>query len=209
MSIPSVLPSASVVIPAPPLSPLDRSRRARVPLTEPTKPFDKAINFLVKRKYGQVLDSLLALQHNRRVLLSDAGLELSVTRWNKVPPQLKMLAVMATASSIECSWCLDFGFYEAQSKNLDTAKIAAVPHWRASDLFDDVERRVLDFAEAMTATPPRVTDDMTDALRKDLGDAGLVELTMMIALENQRSRFNSALGLASQGFSETCRVPQR
>jgi len=30
---------------------------------------------------------------------------------------------------------------------------------------------------------------------------------MMIAVENQRSRFNSALGLTSQGFSDRCEVP--
>jgi len=48
---------------------------------------------------------------------------------------------------------------------------------------------------------------MTQALRTDIGDDGLVELTMIVGVENLRSRFNSALGLASQGFSESCRVP--
>ena len=74
-------------------------------------------------------------------------------------------------------------------------------------MFTDVERRVLEYAEAMTATPPQVTDEMAEALRADLGNDGLVELTMMVGVENLRSRFNSALGLASQGFSESCRVP--
>ena len=70
-------------------------------------------------------------------------------------------------------------------------------------MFTDVERRVMEYAEAMTATPPQVTDEMAEALRADLGDDGLVELTMMVGVENLRSRFNSALGLASQGF---CRI---
>jgi hypothetical protein len=30
---------------------------------------------------------------------------------------------------------------------------------------------------------------------------------MMIAVENQRSRFNSALGLHSQGFKDRCEIP--
>ena len=34
-----------------------------------------------------------------------------------------------------------------------------------------------------------------------------VELTQMIALENMRSRFNSAAGLASQGYSDVCELP--
>jgi alkylhydroperoxidase family enzyme len=117
------------------------------------------------------------------------------------------LAEITAATRIECSWCMDFGYFLAHSQGLDLAKISAVPTWRESDLYTDVERRVLEYTEAVTATPPVVTDDMTEALRKDLGDDGLVELTMMICVENVRSRFNAALGLQSQGFSETCRVP--
>ena len=195
------------IVPAPPVAASERSSRARVPLTEPTGVIGRALNFYGKRKYGQVLDNLLALAHNRRVLLTDARFEMSVARWNKLDPQLKALAVMATATSIECSWCLDFGYYEAHSNGLDTSKIAAVTSWRTSEVFTDVERHVIEYAQAMTCTPPTVTDEMTESLRADIGDDGLVELTMMVGVENLRSRFDSALGLASQGFSESCRVP--
>ena len=63
-----------------------------------------------------------------------------------------------------------------------------MPIWRESDVYTDLERRVLEYAEAMTVTPPEVTDEMVDALRTDLGDEQLVELTALVALENQRSR---------------------
>jgi AhpD family alkylhydroperoxidase len=195
------------VIPAPAVPGADRAGRARIPLTKPTGLIERAMNFYATRKFGQQLDNVLALAHHRRVLVSDARFEMSVARWDKLDPQLKALAVMATATQIECSWCLDFGYYEAHSNGLDTAKIAAVSNWRTSDVFSGAERRVIEYAEAMTATPPEVTDEMTEALRADLGDAGLVELTMMVGVENLRSRFNAALGLASQGFSESCRVP--
>jgi hypothetical protein len=35
----------------------------------------------------------------------------------------------------------------------------------------------------------------------------VVELAMMVAVENERSRFNSAFGLTSQGFSDRCELP--
>ena len=54
---------------------------------------------------------------------------------------------------------------------------------------------------------PLLTDEMVAGLRDQLGDAALVELTMMVAVENQRSRFNSALGLTSQGFKDRCEIP--
>ena len=198
---------ASTAIGASAVSALARSSRARVPLEEPKGLLGRAMSYYSRRKYGQVLDNGLAMLHNRRVMISDVRFELSVARWNKLDPQLKALAVMATATQIECSWCLDFGYYEAHSNGLDTGKIAAVSNWRDSTVFTDIERRVLEYAEAMTATPPQVTDEMAEALRTDLGNDGLVELTMMVGVENLRSRFNSALGLASQGFAESCRVP--
>jgi hypothetical protein len=58
----------------------------------------------------------------------------------------------------------------------------------------------------MTATPPEVTDEMAEALRTELGDDAFVELTMMVAVENERSRFNNALGLTSQGFKDHCEL---
>ena len=190
-----------------PVSSNSSTSRARVPLDPPQDLVGKALNMYAKRRWGKVMDNLMALAHNRKVLLSDARFEMSVARWNKLDPQLKALAVMATATQVECSWCMDFGYYEAHSQGLDTAKIGAVTNWRDSAAFTDVERRVLEYAEAMTATPPQVTDELAEALRGYLGNAGLVELTMMVAVENQRSRFNAALGLESQGFSESCRVP--
>lgn len=84
-----------------------------------------------------------------------------------------------------------------------------VPRWRESDAFDERERRVMEYAEAMSVTPPQVTDAMAEALRADLGDSGFVELTMIVAVENERSRFNSALGLSSHGFSDRCELPAR
>ena len=62
----------------------------------------------------------------------------------------------------------------------------------------------MEYAEAMTVTPPTVTDELTAGLRSALGEKAFIELTMMVAIENQRSRFNSALGLTSQGFKDQC-----
>jgi alkylhydroperoxidase family enzyme len=85
-------------------------------------------------------------------------------------------------------------------------KLRDVPRWRDSDVYTDLERAVMDYAEAMTATPPEVTDEQVERLRLDLTDAQLVELTAMASLENYRSRINAALGLTSQGFKEYCEL---
>ena len=82
-----------------------------------------------------------------------------------------------------------------------------MPRWRESDVFTDTERAVLEYAEAMSTTPLDVTDEMVAGLTERLGVAAVVELTEMVALENERSRFNSAMGLESQGYSDVCELP--
>jgi AhpD family alkylhydroperoxidase len=184
----------------------ERRSAVRVPLVEPRTMFDRAVAWYCRRTYGQVLDNALALMHHRPVLKALFAFEKKVQKWDRLDPDLKVLAEMASASLIGCSWCMDFGWYAAHSAGLDTSKLSEVPRWRESAAFTPQERRVLEYAEAMTVTPPEVTDEMAEALRADLGDDAFVELTVMIAVENERSRTNSALGLTSQGFKDQCEL---
>lgn len=186
-----------------------KARRAavRVPIQEPSDLFGKFISWYSRRLYGDVLDNALVLLHHRRALKATMYYEKRIAKFDRLDPDLKMLAVMASAASIGCAWCMDFGYYMAHSQGLPLEKLKEVPRWRDSDAFTPTERLVLEYAEAMTATPPVVTDEMVRVLNTNLGVPAVVELTKMIAVENERSRFNSALGLTSQGFSDRCDLP--
>jgi len=186
-----------------------RRAAARVPLEVPDSILGRMLTWYARHEYGDVPDNGLALLHHRPALWAVLGFERKVAGWDRLDADLKTLAVMASASLIGCSWCMDFGYYAAHSQGLRVDKLRDVQRWRESDVFDDRERRVMEYAEAMSATPPQVTDEMADALREDLGVDAFVELTMMVAVENERSRFNSALGLTSQGFSDRCELPPR
>jgi hypothetical protein len=87
---------------------------------------------------------------------------------------------MAVAAQVGCSWCLDNNYFLAQHQNLDLAKASQIPRWRESGLFTPLEQAVLAYAEAMTATPPTVTDDMAAGLLERLGPAALVELAVYV-----------------------------
>ena len=180
---------------------------ARIPLDPPRTLTYRLTEWYSRRRFGAVADPAAAMGHNTRVLVTDARHEMSLQKWHRLDPTLKALAVMASAVGIGCSWCVDFGYWTSSQRGVDPAKLRAVPHWRDSDVFTDLERQAMGYAEAVTATPPAVTDEMVAGLRRHLDDAALVELTMMIAVENQRSRFNSALGLTSQGFKDRCELP--
>ncbi|MEV7791937.1 carboxymuconolactone decarboxylase family protein [Streptomyces sp. NPDC087512] len=180
---------------------------ARVSLTPPRTLLLRAAEWYSRRAYGKTLDPAKALAHNPRVLWGDLRFEQSVARWNKLDADLKALAVMATAASIGCSWCMDFGYWVSAGRGMDRRKLHDVPVWRDSDAYTPLERDVMEYAEAATATPPTVDDDLAGRLRTELGEPAFVELTAMVAVENLRSRMNAALGLTSQGFKESCDLP--
>jgi alkylhydroperoxidase family enzyme len=66
---------------------------------------------------------------------------------------------------------------------------------------------VLEYAEAMTSTPPAVTDELAASLLDRLGPAALVELTVFIGFANLATRVNTAHGITSQGYSDACEIP--
>jgi AhpD family alkylhydroperoxidase len=163
-----------------------------------------------RRLGGEFPDNGYVYFHHTQVLKDVLGFENKVARWGALDPLLKSYAQLASAGVIGCSWCLDFGYYLAHSEGSDSTdleKIREVMRWRDSDVFSPVEREVLGYAEAMSTTPLTVTDEMVASLLGHLGEEAMVELTMMIAIENERARFNSAAGLNAQGFSDVCEIP--
>ena len=79
---------------------------------------------------------------------------------------------MAVASLVGCSFCLDLGYFQAHNEGLDEAKAREVPRWRESDVFTPLERDVMEYAEAMTQTPPTVTDELSARLLDAARPAG-------------------------------------
>jgi alkylhydroperoxidase family enzyme len=189
----------------------DEQRRARirVPVRMPKGLLGRVMVWWSKRAFGDVPDPGLVLWHNRKVMCATIGYERKIEKFDSLEADLKNLAVLAAAAKIGCSWCMDFGYFAAYHSGQSVEKFAQVPCWRESDVFTPTERNVLAFAEAMTATPPEVTDEIVDRLVGQLGVPAVVELAKMVAVENERSRFNSSMGLASQGFSDRCEVPRR
>lgn len=129
-----------------------------------------------------------------------------VGEWDAADESLKSFAHMAVAAQVGCGWCLDVGYFQALNQNLDVRKASQVPRWRESEVFTPLERDVLEYAEAMTDTPPSVDDVLVSTLLAELGEAALVELTTFIALANMNARGNVALGIESEGYADSCEL---
>lgn len=179
----------------------------RIPRAEITGIFGAMAKRFSKKKLGQVPESLGVMWHNRPVLKTFFGFSRKAEKWDACDTQLKSFAHMAAVSQVGCSACLDFGYLQAHNEKLDLDKAREVPRWRESGAFTPLERDVMEYAEAMSETPPRVTDELSERLLKKLGAPALVELTAVVGFANSTTRSNTALGIESQGFSKACEVP--
>jgi alkylhydroperoxidase family enzyme len=179
----------------------------RIPKATITGLYGKVLSAYARRTFGEIPDNVYVYWHHRKVLKAVLGFEQKVAKWDRLDENLKSYAQLASAGVIGCSWCLDFGYFKAHNDGLDLTKVREVPRWRESDVFTETERAVIEYAEAMSTTPLGVTDEMVARLNTLLGHAAVVELTMMVAIENERSRFNAAMGLESQGYSDVCELP--
>ncbi|HEX4011864.1 MAG TPA: carboxymuconolactone decarboxylase family protein [Solirubrobacteraceae bacterium] len=159
------------------------------------------------KRFGVVPEPVEVTWHNPKV--AEASLEFGgkVGEWDALDESLKSFAHMAVAAQVGCSFCLDIGYFQAQNQNLDIAKASQVPRWRESEVFTPLERDVLHYAEAMTNTPPTVTDELSARLLRRLGPAAMIELTVVVAFSNLSARTNTAVGIESQGFSAACEIP--
>ncbi|MFC4501380.1 MULTISPECIES: carboxymuconolactone decarboxylase family protein [Streptomyces] len=175
----------------------------RVPRAElPTELSENMI-----KELGAVAEPVEVGWHSPEVATSNLEFGSKVATWDAADASLKSFAHMAVATQVGCGWCLDVGYFQAQNANLDLAKASQVPRWRESEVFTPLERDVLEYAEAMTNTPPTVTDEQYAGLLDRLGPAAMVELTAYIAFVNMATRNNNANGVTSQGFSDACETP--
>ena len=79
-------------------------------------------------------------------------------------------------------------------------KLDDLLRYRQSNRFTARERAALEYAERMTITGEKVTEELWTRLRSHFSESQMVELTAAVALENFRSKFNVPLGVEAQGF---------
>jgi uncharacterized peroxidase-related enzyme len=125
-------------------------------------------------------------------------------RSSPIDAAIRSLVTVRVSQINTCSFCVDLNSATLLKRGVSLEKVEALETWRQSNLFDQREQAVLDYAEAMTRSDLKVSDEQVQRLRSYFDDDGIVELTGLVAFQNMSSKFNSALGVPAQGF---CKVP--
>jgi 4-carboxymuconolactone decarboxylase len=162
------------------------------------------------RETERMIEPLQVYAHVPELFRGIGALEQATGGLNRVDRRLQALAQLKAATLTNCEYCIDLGSQISRRWGLTDEELLALPSYRTSPLFSDVDKLVLDYAVGMSRTPVDVSDELFARLREHFDDAQLVELTHLIAVENLRGRFNLALGIGSAGFTEgmVCAVPE-
>lgn len=169
----------------------------------------RALSRVAGRAPERMLEPLELYAHVPGLLRGYGRLEQATAKLNKLDERLKNLAELKAATLTQCEYCIDLGSQITRRSGISDEQLLALPRYRDSELFTDLEKLVMDYAVGMSRTPVDVPDELFAQLRQHFDNAQLVELTHHIALENLRGRFNLAFGVGAAGFSEgmVCAVP--
>lgn len=124
-------------------------------------------------------------------------------RHARLSPVLRSLLMTRVSQLCHCAFCIDANSLRLAERSGALDKVHAVNAWRDSALFSEEERAALAYAEAVTATPPRVNDEIKSEITRHFSEDAIAEMTALIAFQNLSARFNAALDIPAQGLCAT------
>lgn len=164
-----------------------------------------------RRRYGVVLEPARLWGRSPRVFMALALLYGALDRRSSpIEPALRSLVTVRVSQINCCAFCVDINSATVLKRGFDQAKLSELTDFEASSLFSEREKAALAYAEAMTYSNHRLSDEHLERLRRHFDDNAIIELAGLIAFQNLSSKFNAALGVESQAFCAIApRVPKR
>jgi len=160
-----------------------------------------------RRRYGQELEPARLWARTPRVFAALSLLYAALDRKRSpIEPALRSLLTVRVSQINWCAFCVDINSATGMKRGVSEEQFAALERFEDSPLFDEQQKAALAYAEAMTRSDARVSDELMRRLKARFDDDSVIELTAIIAFQNMSSKFNAALDVAPQGF---CRLSQR
>ncbi len=165
-------------------------------------PLRKVAYSMARKRLGRVPEPFAVAAHHTKMFGAMSGFEMALERSSSVRERSKALGELRAAMVVGCEFCVDIGSMIARQSGLSDDELKDLVDWQASERLDEKDKLVLAYADAISATPVEVSDELFEQLQAHFDEQQLVELTAAIAWENWRGRFNGAFGLGKEGYSE-------
>ena len=165
---------------------------ARLPYADLTHPEAKPLVDRIVAERGSVLHLYQMLLHSPAVAGGWLNYLTSIRQLSTLPGDLRELVIMRVAAINGAPYEADQHAPIALKEGVSQAQLDALNDWEASDLFDERERAVLAYTDAMTRQV-QVPEPVFQAAKAAMGSEKLiVELTATVAAYNIAARFLDA-----------------
>jgi alkylhydroperoxidase family enzyme len=111
----------------------------------------------------------------------------------KLDPQLRELGQTRVGWARASQFVYSQHCKSCRTEGIEEAKIAAIPSWQVADCYTPIERAVLAYTDALVYDGGRVADGVFDALRAELSDDEILELTYITCLYDMHGVMSRAL----------------
>src|SRR5438034_5674832 len=123
------------------------------PVEKPKALMMKLAYYFTRRQFGKVLTPLKV--HSARLPLAFGLFYTKIGKLDKklvLPPETALLIREQVARINVCLFCIDIGRSFTIKASMNEAKFDALEQYRASSLFTDAERALLDYVTELTKT---------------------------------------------------------
>lgn len=143
---------------------------------------------------GKVLNPIKMLAHSPVLLRDWWKMMMTLINDLDLDAKLREIALLRIFRLTGCEYC--FAEHEGVARRVGVAdeQIAGIDDYETSEAFSDLERLVLRYTDGITRDNT-VDDAVFDALREELSERELVELTFCIGNWNGIARFIVPMGL--------------
>lgn len=163
----------------------------------------RIILFFQRKKFGFDLNPTKAWGMVPRLMLGmNLFFKLITSKNSKIDVGLRTLISVRISQINNCEFCIDMNshlFFESKG---ETEKINQLKTWQGSNVYSLKEKVALEYAETITITGRKVSQELQATLLEHFKGDEIVELTAIIAYQNLSSKFNSALDIKPNGFCE-------
>ncbi|MDH3694672.1 MAG: carboxymuconolactone decarboxylase family protein [Gammaproteobacteria bacterium] len=154
-----------------------------------------------KRRYGSILEPARLWGRTPWVFAALALLYGAFDRrTSPLEPLLRSLVTVRVSQINWCNFCVDINSAMVLRRGCGRAKLEQLAVFEQSALFTEREKAALAFAESVTYSDRKPTEQHFGRLRRYFDDDGIIELTGLIGFQNLSSKFNATLGVKPQGF---------
>jgi AhpD family alkylhydroperoxidase len=169
---------------------------ARLPYADLTTPQTQPLIERIVAERGNVLHLYQMLLHSPPVAAGWLNFLTSIRQLSTLPGDLRELVIMRVAAVNGAQYEADQHAPYALKEGIGEQQLQALSDWTNSPLFDERQRAVLAYADAMTHSV-QVPNEVFEAVHRLLDARLVVELTATVAAYNMVSRFLEALRIHS------------